>query len=351
MASAALATLKPPGRPGVDAQLGAVAVPEDEVGAEAPRSSPGNGPVRGPVGVSRPGAVGPGRGQGRDRDFGGGRELAAPVVVDGHDGGAGAFRREQPGLGLEVLLHGPVQVQVVLGEVREAGDVEHHAVDAVEGHGVRGNLHGGGIEPAFAHERQQGVHIRGFGRGQQARDRLAAGQDLNRPDQPGPLAQRPQQGIDEIGGGGLAVGACHPEEGRCPGAVGPALVDERGQPADHAARLVGQQHRDGDVMAQGQQARPGVVCQDRHGAGVDGLGHEVGPVPCGARQGHVQVSRADRPGVQGDPGDLDGAGRTGNGDADRRADGCQRHCGNRSGPEARGGVMAGRRGSIGVGEL
>ena len=336
---------------GVDAQLGAVSVPEYEIGAEAPRSSTGHCPVRSPVRVSIPAANGPGRGERCDRDFGGGRELPPPGVIDCHHGGAGAFGREQPGFGLEVLVHGPVQVQVVLGQVREPGDVEHHGVHAVEGHGVRGNLHGGGIEPAFAHERQQRVHIRGFGGGEQARDRLAACQDLNRPDQPGPFAQRPQERIDEVSGGGLAVGACHAEEGRGAGTVGPALVNACGQPADHAARLVSQQHRDGDVIGQCQHARSGAVCQDRHRTGFDGLGHEVSPVPCAARQGHVEVSRADRPGVQGDPGDRDGTGCPGNGDANLLADGCQRHCGNRSGPEARGGVMAGRRGSIGVGEL
>ena len=105
-------------------------------------------------------------------------------------------------------------------------------------HGVRGNLHGRRIEPALPHEREQGVHVRGFGGGEQAGDRLAAGQDLDGPDQPGPFAQRPQQGIDEVGGGGLAVRACHPEQGGRPGAVGPALVDQRRQPADHAARLL-----------------------------------------------------------------------------------------------------------------
>ena len=108
----------------------------------------------------------------------------------------------------------PVQVQVVLGEVGEAGDVEHHAVDPVEGHGVRGNLHGCGVEPAFAHERQQGVHVGGFGGGEQAGDGFPAGQDLDGPDQPGPLSQRLQQGIDEVGGGGLAVGARDAEQRR-----------------------------------------------------------------------------------------------------------------------------------------
>ncbi len=240
---------------------------------------------------------------------------------------------------------------MVLGEVREPGDVEHHGVHAVEGHGVRGNLHGGGIEPALPHEREEGVHVRGFGGGEQAGDRLAAGKDLNGPDQPGPFAQRPQQGIDEVGGGGLAVRSCHPEQGGRPGTVGPALVDQCRQPADHAARLLGEQHGDRDVVGERQQARTGVVRQDGDSTGVDGLGDEVGPVPRGARQGDVEVSRVDRPGVQGDPGDRDGTGGPGNDDADRLTDDCQRHCGNRSGPEARGGVVAGRRGSVGGGEL
>ena len=44
-----------------------------------------------------------------------------------------------------------------------------------------------------------------------------------------------------------------------------------------------------------QQARAGVVRQHRHGAGVDGLGDEVGPVPARAGQGDVQVAgRTDR---------------------------------------------------------
>ena len=51
------------------------------------------------------------------------------------------------------------------------------------------------------------------------------------PIRPGLLPERLQQGVDEVGGGGLAVGACHAEEGRCPAPSGPALVDQRGQPA------------------------------------------------------------------------------------------------------------------------
>ena len=102
------------GQPGVDTQFGAVAVPEYEVGAEPaldclrriqsvrPRSPCPASPV---VGWS-PGC--PLR-----------RRARPPRIVNSDDGGAGAARREQPCLGLEVLLHGPVQVKVVLGQVGE----------------------------------------------------------------------------------------------------------------------------------------------------------------------------------------------------------------------------------------
>ena len=173
----------------------------------------------------------------------------APVVVDRHDGAAGPPGGEEPGLGLEVLVHAAVQVEVVLGEVGEAGDVEHHPVHAVERDGVRGDLHGGGVEAAFAHQGQQGVDVGGLRGGEEAGDGLPAGQDLDGADQSCLLPEGLQQGVDEVGGGGLAVGARDAEEGRSGLVLRPAPVDQGGQPAHEAAGFLGQQHRHGDVVA------------------------------------------------------------------------------------------------------
>src|SRR5699024_6742218 len=106
------------------------------------------------------GTVAGGRRDGRDRNPGRGGKPAAPFVVDHHHGGAGTAGPEKFGLGGEVVVHGAVQVQVVLGQVGEPGDVEDHPVDALEGDGVGGHFHGGRIQAALPHERQEAVHVR-----------------------------------------------------------------------------------------------------------------------------------------------------------------------------------------------
>ena len=68
-------------------------------------------------------------------------QQASVTVVDVHDPDHGATWLEQQRLGPEVLLDGAVQVEVVAAEVGEHGGVEPRPVDAVQGEGVRGDLH------------------------------------------------------------------------------------------------------------------------------------------------------------------------------------------------------------------
>jgi hypothetical protein len=58
------------------------------------------------------------------------QEPARGGIVGVQEPPDGMIRREEDGLGLEVALHRPVVVEVVLGEVREDGEVEHDPVDA-----------------------------------------------------------------------------------------------------------------------------------------------------------------------------------------------------------------------------
>ncbi|MCY1240746.1 hypothetical protein D9M72_536070 [compost metagenome] len=155
--------------------------------------------------------------------------------------------REEPGLGLEIFVHGPVEVQVVLGEVGEAGDVELHPVDAVERYCVRGNLHRRSVQPAFAHQGQKRVKVGGLRRGQQAGNRGTARQDLDGADQAGPAAQRLQERINKVRGGGFAVGAGNTEQRRRSSAFRPALVDQGREAAHSAAGFVNHQDRYGSV--------------------------------------------------------------------------------------------------------
>ena len=64
-------------------------------------------------------------------------EAAPPFVVDADDAVAGMLGGEQECLRLEVVLHVAVIVEVVVLQVRERGNVEDDAVDAVQGKRVR----------------------------------------------------------------------------------------------------------------------------------------------------------------------------------------------------------------------
>lgn len=57
--------------------------------------------------------------------------LLAPPVLDDDDSGIGEGSSEQLGLDVEVLVHGVVEVEMILGEVRETRDREVSPVDPV----------------------------------------------------------------------------------------------------------------------------------------------------------------------------------------------------------------------------
>ena len=58
---------------------------------------------------------------------------------------------EEPALGEEVVLHVGVEVEVVLGQVGEQGQLEADRVDPVQGERVRGDLHRAGAVAALEH--------------------------------------------------------------------------------------------------------------------------------------------------------------------------------------------------------
>ena len=96
---------------------------------------------------------------------------------------------------------------MILGEVGKSGHVERHGIHTAKGQGVRGDLHGGRVESLFSHDGQQGMDVGGLGRGQLAGDGFSTSQNLNGADEPGGVSQRLQQGVQEVGCGGLAVGS------------------------------------------------------------------------------------------------------------------------------------------------
>ena len=78
-------------------------------------------------------------------------EAPSPRVVDAHHALPGVLGREQQGLGREVVLHRRMEVEVVLAEVREAGDLADDPVGPVHTHGA--------VERLNADYRASGVRL------------------------------------------------------------------------------------------------------------------------------------------------------------------------------------------------
>jgi hypothetical protein len=94
------------------------------------------------------------------------RELlgeAAPVGVVRVDHPHARRGGEQPALGLEVVLHRRVEVQVVLGEVREDGDRPVDRGGAPEFERVGGHLHDARVVPRGEHLGEERLQVDGLG--------------------------------------------------------------------------------------------------------------------------------------------------------------------------------------------
>jgi hypothetical protein len=221
-------------------------------------------------------------------------QAAAVRVVDVDDAHARRGVGEERALGLEVLLHVAVEVEVVLREVREHRDVPVDRRGAPQGERVRGDLHDHGAVAAVEHLRERPLQVnrlrgRAHGIAPLPRDDRADG-----PEQPGGQATGLEQRADEEGGRGLAVRAGDPDG---PQRGGRVAVEPRG----------GRRHRRADVADDdlGHPEAERALHDERGGAAGDGVGREVVTVAREPRHAEEDRSRAHRAVVVGQGGDLD----------------------------------------------
>ena len=127
------------------------------------------------------------------------------LVVDVHHGRPRLL--EQPPLGREVGLHRLVEVEVVLGQVREHAAREADAATPAELERVRGDLHRARAVAGVEHPPEGGLEVDRLGR--RALDLLLhpAHHALDRAEQARLAPRRLEQVADQEGGGGLAVRA------------------------------------------------------------------------------------------------------------------------------------------------
>ena len=117
------------------------------------------------------------------------REPLAPRVADVHGRRWRMRPGEEPSLRLEVVVHGPVQVEVILAQVRKDEDVEAHAVETPQCGPVRTGLDGCAAVTGVEHLPEQTLEIDRLRRRERRRASLAAHVPLDRPDEAGPPAR------------------------------------------------------------------------------------------------------------------------------------------------------------------
>ena len=143
--------------------------------------------------------------------YGGGRVLhhhAAVAVVDVCQGESlCAESVEEEFLGADVFGEGLVVVEVVVRDVREDAAREVQAPRAFLYDGVRRTLHETVFAPLVGHLPHHGVQPHGVGCGVRRFDGAVADFVDHRRNQPGLVAQRPHQIVEQRHGRGLAVGA------------------------------------------------------------------------------------------------------------------------------------------------
>ena len=197
---------------------------------------------------------------------------------------------KQQRLGAAVVLHGAVEIQMVLGEVCKHARLIVDAVHPVQGQGVGGDLHHHMGAARIPHLGEEPLELKGLRRGALRGEGLLADHVLIGADQThlGPRRLL-QNGFQQVGGGGLAVGAGDPDHGHALGGVSKEVGPHRRQsPA-------GIRHLDiGDIPLRR------LLAQHRRRAGLHGLSDEIVSVRRKAGHGHKQSAGSHRPGVIAD---------------------------------------------------
>ena len=210
-------------------------------------------------------------------------------------------RGEEPGLCLEVLLHGAVVVEVVVAEVGEDADVEVDALDPRLDERVARDLHGHRVARtirllAVPHAGQDPLDLGRLGRRPGARE---GSHHVGR------AARRGEDVTEQLRHGRLAVGARHTDHQEVPCRV---LVEGCRQPGHDGAHRAGRHPCLHDVAV--EQVWDEVLTQQADRPALHGLGGVDVPVAHVAGNTAEEVPRHDPAAVVGDAADVDGRGVT-----------------------------------------
>ena len=134
-----------------------------------------------------------------------GREPLPPLVPDVHRGRRWLRACEEPTLGLEVPLHRPVEIEVILAQVREDERVESNSIEPSERRAVRRRLDRGALVSRVDHLAKETMQVDRLRRGERRGALLPADDPAHGPDQPRPASRRVEHRVKEEHRRGLPV--------------------------------------------------------------------------------------------------------------------------------------------------
>ncbi len=202
--------------------------------------------------------------------------------------------REQSLLGLEVVLHRRVEIEVILRQVREDRRGQMDRVGPMQRQRVRGDLDRTRLVTGLEHRPERPLQVDRL-RSRALDIALVAAHDaLHRPEQAGLAAGRLQQRADQKRRRRLAVRAGHADHLQ----RGRRVAVEGGRGGGHRRADIG--HHD---LRHAQAERP--LDDQRHSPALDRIAGELMPVAREPGNAEEQRARRHDPVVIGEVGDLD----------------------------------------------
>ena len=178
---------------------------------------------------------------------------------------------------------------MVLGQVAEGGPGKGHPADALLFQGVGRDLHDGDVHPGLRHGRQHGVHAQGIGRGQGRGLAMTGPAVTHRAQHAHLVSGGREQMLQQIGAGGLAVGAGDAQHAQRQAAGMPAGL---GQTPQGLAGIVMMDHRAARGTG-GLGFGPSGQADDGGRTGLHGRRDETGAVNIDPGDSHKDVPLAD----------------------------------------------------------
>ena len=219
------------------------------------------------------------------------------VVAHVDDRALQAGQAEQAGLRRAVRLERAVIVEMVAGEVGEHGRVEAHRRHALLVERVRRHLEGDALRPGIAGLGEAAVHAHHVGRGQSGVAQCARPAEAERAEIRATPADEVGGLCEQVGAGGLAVGA---GEARDTEVGGGTLEEAVGEFAGQCAQARDRLHD--DLWRQQRRLDAGRrLPQHRGGAVRDRRGNMREAVSGAARAREECRTRCDVPAVEREP--------------------------------------------------